>query len=64
MRLIRLKEVIELTGLSRSCIYKYIEEGRFPRSVPLGGRSVGWVESEIHDWIQSAIARRDNSITQ
>lgn len=64
MRLIRLKEVIELTGLSRSCIYKYIEEGRFPRSVPLGGRSVGWVESEIHNWIQSAIARRDNSITQ
>ncbi|WP_080477160.1 AlpA family phage regulatory protein [Vibrio cholerae] len=43
MRLIRLKEVIELTGLSRSCIYKYIEEGRFPRNVPLGGRSVGCV---------------------
>ncbi|WP_331425122.1 helix-turn-helix transcriptional regulator [Vibrio sp. M260118] len=64
MRLIRLKEVIELTGLSRSCIYKYIEEGRFPRNVPLGGRSVGWVESEIHDWIQSAIASRDSSITQ
>lgn len=60
MRLIRLKEVIETTGLSRSCIYKYIEEGKFPRNVPLGGRAVAWVESEIQEWIQGAVDIRDS----
>lgn len=55
MRLIRLKEVMEMTGLSRSCIYKYIEIGTFPQNVSLGGRAVAWVESEIQDWIQNVI---------
>lgn len=36
MRIIRLKEVMDLTGLSRSTIYKYIAEGQFPVPVPLG----------------------------
>ena len=63
-RLIRLRDVIEATGLSRSCIYKYINEGKFPRSVTVGGRSVRWVESEVQDWIQSAIANRDSRINQ
>lgn len=62
MRLIRLKEVIETTGLSRSCIYKYIEEGRFPRNVPLYGRAVAWVESEVQEWIREAIDKRDRPI--
>ncbi|MGR5340964.1 AlpA family transcriptional regulator [Vibrio astriarenae] len=62
MRLIRLKEVIETTGLSRSCIYKYIEEGRFPRNVPLCGRAVAWVESEVQEWIREAINNRDRPI--
>ncbi|EHW0625769.1 AlpA family transcriptional regulator [Vibrio vulnificus] len=59
MRLIRLKEVCEMTALSRSCIYKYIDAGKFPRNVPLGGRAVAWVESEVLEWIQEAIAARE-----
>ncbi|MAN52124.1 MULTISPECIES: helix-turn-helix transcriptional regulator [unclassified Marinimicrobium] len=59
MRFLRLKEVIELTGLSRSTIYKYIEDGLFPRSVSLGGRAVAWVEQEVHDWILARIEERD-----
>ncbi len=59
MRIIRLKEVIDSTGLARSTIYKYIDEGFFPKPVSLGGRSVGWVESEVHDWILERIEERD-----
>jgi prophage regulatory protein len=59
MRIIRLKEVIDSTGLARSTIYKYIDEGSFPKPVSLGGRSVGWVESEVHDWILERIEERD-----
>lgn len=59
MRIIRLKEVIDSTGLSRSTIYKHISEGSFPKPVGLGDRCVGWVEQEIHDWILARIEERD-----
>jgi len=59
MRIIRLKEVMGLTGLARSTIYKYVDADTFPKPVPLGGRSVGWVEHEIQEWILDLIAKRD-----
>ncbi|WP_028500355.1 helix-turn-helix transcriptional regulator [Microvirgula aerodenitrificans] len=61
MRIIRLKEVIDSTGLARSTIYKNISEGSFPKPVSLGNRCVGWVESEVHDWILERIKERDLS---
>ena len=59
MRIMRLKEVIDTTGLSRSTLYKYIGEGRFVSSVSLGDRSIGFVESEVFDWILARIEERD-----
>jgi len=46
------------TGLSRSSIYDRIAEGTFPKPIPLGGRSVGWLESEIVEWQKARIAER------
>lgn len=59
MRIIRLRDVMRCTGLSRSTIYKFIEQGIFPKSVSLGGRAVGWVEEEVLDWVQARIEERD-----
>lgn len=59
MRIIRLKEVIYSTGLARSTIYKYIGEGSFPKAVSLGDRSVGWVDTEVQEWILARIKERD-----
>ncbi|AYK22939.1 TPA: AlpA family transcriptional regulator [Pseudomonas aeruginosa] len=59
MRIIRLKDVIDSTGIARSTIYKLIGEGEFPKPVPLVGRTVGWVESEVQEWIRGRIAQRD-----
>jgi len=59
MRILRLKNVIAVTGLARSTIYKYVDAGTFPKPIPLGGRSVGWVDSEVHDWILDAVQERD-----
>jgi prophage regulatory protein len=59
MRIIRLKEVMDLTGLARSTIYKFISGELFPKPISLGDRCVGWVESEVHDWIVSKIQERD-----
>lgn len=61
MRLIKLKEVIHITGLARATIYKYMKEGKFPLSVSLGERAVAWVEEEINDWILDKIENRDNA---
>ena len=63
MRIIRLREVMERTGLARSTVYKYVEDGIFPKSVPLGGRAVGWVEQEVEDWILARIEERDRSLS-
>ncbi|TVP09637.1 MULTISPECIES: helix-turn-helix transcriptional regulator [Shewanella] len=61
MRLIKLKEVLNLTALSRASVYRMMADGKFPSSVSLGERSVGWVEEEILNWIEERIAARDTS---
>ena len=53
-KILRLKEVIQITGLSRSTIYAEIAKGNFPRQIKLtGARSVGWHESSIAQWVES-----------
>ena len=49
----RLPHVKERTGLGRSSIYSFMKAGSFPRPVSLGARSVGWLESDITEWIES-----------
>ncbi|WP_073586514.1 helix-turn-helix transcriptional regulator [Vibrio quintilis] len=59
MKILRLKEVMAMCGIKKTAIYSYMEQGYFPKSVPLGGRAVGWVESEVIDWINARIQERD-----
>jgi len=58
IRFVRLREVMARTGLSRSTIYVWVAEGRFPKPVPLGARSVGWIESELEEWLRDRVAKR------
>jgi prophage regulatory protein len=58
-RIVRMRELIRMTGLPRSHIYRLQAEGRFPRSVKLDIRSVGWLEQEVIDWLDEKIASRD-----
>lgn len=60
MKLIKLKAVMECTGLARSTVYKFIAEDRFPKPVKLGSRMVAWVEGEIQEWIQEKVLTRDS----
>ena len=55
-RILRLPEVKHRTGLARSTIYSLIETGEFPRQIQLATRSVGWLESEVDDWLNARIA--------
>ena len=44
------------TGLSRSTIYLLMAKGKFPASILLGDRAVGWLESDIDQWLDDRIA--------
>jgi prophage regulatory protein len=61
IRLIRIAEVMNLTGLSRSYIYELANQGRFPLSVALvpGGVSRAWISTEVADWVGKRIAERE-----
>ncbi|MFP6805673.1 MAG: AlpA family transcriptional regulator, partial [Pseudomonadales bacterium] len=48
---LRLKEVVVKVGLSRSTIYKILDEGNFPASFRLGDKAVGWLQSDIERWM-------------
>ena len=54
-RVIRKKTVLAKCGLANSTMYKKIKEGTFPKPIKIGIRSVGWVESEVDDWIRRCI---------
>ncbi len=55
-KLLRLPQVKQATGLSKSTIYARIAEGTFPKQIPLGPRLVVWVESDIHNWIAEQVS--------
>ena len=53
--ILRLPAVKSRTGLSRSTLYLRISQGQFPKPVNLGGRAVGWLDSEIDTWLSRQI---------
>jgi prophage regulatory protein len=50
-RIIRLKTVLDRTGLSRSTLYRKMADGTFPRQLPISTNGAGWYESAINRWI-------------
>lgn len=55
--ILRLPTVKIRTGLSRSTIYLRVSTGNFPKPISLGGRAVGWLESDIEQWIETQIRK-------
>jgi prophage regulatory protein len=51
--LMRLPNVIQMTGLARSTIYKLISDERFPAPLKLSQRAVAWRMMDIEQWIAS-----------
>jgi prophage regulatory protein len=64
VRVIRLNEVKNKVGLSRSTIYRRIANDGFPKPILLGGRASGWIESEIDEWLMRCVkeSRDENSV--
>ena len=49
----RLRDVMRITALSRSTIYRRVAEGRFPAPVHLGGRASAWQCVALQLWIDN-----------
>lgn len=48
--ILRLPDVMRLTGLGRSTIYRLLAAGQFPAPVQLSVRAVGWRRSDVDHW--------------
>lgn len=59
LRLIKISEVMNMCGLSRSGLYTLIQQGAFPRPVKLSVRSSAWVKSEVQEWMEARMRARD-----
>ncbi|GHT95338.1 hypothetical protein AGMMS49545_18120 [Betaproteobacteria bacterium] len=58
-RFLSIHEVINVTSQSKSTIHKHVREGRFPKPVPMLGRRVAWLESEVLQWMNDLIEERN-----
>jgi len=58
MNVLRIKATMAKTGVPRATIYLYMKKGMFPKPIKLGVRSVGWIESEIDEWLKARQADR------
>ena len=62
MRILRLPEVSQATGLSRSTIYRLVRSGTFPQSVALTARTIGCYSTDIETWIAARAATSKDQV--
>lgn len=58
-RILRLKSVLNRTGLSRTTMYRKIQDGTFPRQLKISINGAGWRESAIDRWIENPVGYRN-----
>jgi prophage regulatory protein len=58
-KILRLMGVLDTVCVSKSTIYQWVADGKFPAPVRLGPRSVGWRQSEVDAWLESRQSARN-----
>ncbi len=58
IQIIRLPDVIAMTGMSRASIYNMVKRGDFPQHVKIGPKASGWVVAEVQEWIAAKVRAR------
>lgn len=54
-KIIRMPQLIGRTGLSKSSLYALVKKGQLRPPIALGARAVGWLESDVQDYIDSCV---------
>ncbi len=52
-RILRIKAVLDRTGLSRTTLYRKVQTGSFPKQVAISTRCIGWRESAVTEWLRN-----------
>ena len=61
-KLLKAKQVAEYVNVSKSQIYKLVQQGRLPKPIKLGERGSAWLVSEIDACLQSRVEVRDEEV--
>jgi prophage regulatory protein len=61
IRILRLSQVIEATGLGKTKIYELQAAGQFPMRVQVTEHAVGWIEEEVQAWLALRVAARSGA---
>ena len=56
IRILRLGQVLDVTGLGKTKIYELQSEGNFPTRVQITAHSVGWIEEDVQAWLAKRVA--------
>ncbi len=59
LKLLKIRQVMAMTGLARSTVYKYCSDNGFPKPIQLGKRNSAWLEKEVCGWIAERVNQRD-----
>lgn len=62
MKIYRMRDVCETTGLKPSTIYKLVRSKAFPAPVKLTNRSSGWTNSSVDQWVASRLVDQCNGV--
>ena len=58
-KFLRLPQVIDRTGYRKTAIFERIQQGDFPQPVKLGPRAIGWLDTEVEEWMRVRLRIRD-----
>ena len=58
LKILTRKQVMAVVPYSQTHLWRLERAGQFPRRIKLGPNRVGWLESEINEWIESRLAER------
>lgn len=58
MQLLRMSQVRESVGLSKTQLYRLIAAGQFPQQIKIGSRASGWLLEEVDQWVQARANER------
>lgn len=54
------QQVLDIVGFSQATLYRHMAAGTFPRPVMITWRKIGWLESDIEDWIKAKVDARND----
>ena len=60
-RILRRKEVLGITGVSPSTLWRMEQDGRFPKRIALGPNCAGWLSNEVDAWYEDLAKNRDTA---